>query len=134
MLDRPVGAGWATPLGLAGLSLWGWLGYPFGAGWAIPLGVRSGIRAHLHGLPEGLEGVFGGGDEFVGEEVGEFLFFDFSENGGVVDLLGVVEFATAGVAGGVEVADEVFVLAEAADEVAVHDGDVVEIEEEFDVG
>src|SRR5262245_30376433 len=51
----------------------------------------------------------------------------------VGDLLLVVELAAAGVARGVDVADVVLVLADAADHVAVHDLNVVDVEQELQV-
>ena len=85
-------------------------------------------------MAEGGYGVVPGGDELLGDVAFVAGFDDLAEDGGVVDFLGVIEFGAAGVAGGVVVADELVVLADAADDVAVHDGDVVDVEEEFEVG
>ena len=54
--------------------------------------------------------------------------------GGIVDLLLVVEFAPAGVSGGVDVADVVVMLADPADDVAVHDLHVIDVEQQFQAG
>ena len=52
----------------------------------------------------------------------------------VIDLLGVVEFSAARVARCVIVPDILFVLPNASNDIAVHDLDVVDVEEEFHVG
>src|SRR5262249_57262615 len=74
--------------------------------------------AEGHGLPQSVERV-AGGDELLADMA---LVADLDErlhDRPVVDLLLVVELAPAGVAGRVDVRDEVLVLAEAAGYVAV---------------
>lgn len=55
-------------------------------------------------------------------------------DGGVVDLLVLVELAAAGISSSVNVADVVLVETQTANDVAVHDADVVDVEEQFEVG
>ena len=88
---------------------------------------------HHCGVAEGEDGVAPGGDEFVG---GEVVVADFEEglhDGGVVDLLVLVELAATGIAGGVDVADVFFVNAQAADDVAIHDADVVDVKKQLEI-
>jgi hypothetical protein len=49
----------------------------------------------------------------------------------VVDFLGVVQLAAAGVAGRVHVADDVAILLDASQQVAVHDLHVIDVEEQL---
>jgi len=55
-------------------------------------------------------------------------------NGPVVDLLFVIQFAPAGVARGVDMAQVVLVLADASDDIAVHDLHVVDVEQQLEPG
>lgn len=71
-------------------------------------------------------------DEFLPDEALVAHLDDRFHDWAVVDLLRVVDFVAAGVAGGVDVADVVLVLTEAADHVAVHDLDVVDVKEDFE--
>lgn len=97
------------------------------------MGAGSDI-ADPGGVAEG-EGAIGpGGNEFLGDVAGVAEIEEGAEDGGVVDLLGGVEFGAAGDAGGVDMADEVPKLAHPADDIAVHDLDVVDVEEEFHPG
>src|ERR1041385_5270103 len=56
-----------------------------------------------------------------------------AHHAGEVDLLRVIELAAAGNAGHMNVPDPLGVAADAADDVAVHDGDVVDIEQQLGV-
>ncbi len=98
------------------------------------LGDQASNITHHRGVSQGEDGVGPGGDEFVGDVVVVADLLEGLHDGGVVDFLVLVELAAAGIAGGVDVADGVFVEAEAADEIAVHDADVVDVKEELEVG
>lgn len=52
----------------------------------------------------------------------------------VINLLVFVQFAATRIAGSVDVADVILVHAQTADDVAVHDADVVDIEEQLEIG
>ena len=60
-------------------------------------------------------------------------FQDCLKNRSILDFLRVIDFATAGVASGVVVGDVVFEPMNPADDVAVHDGDMINIEKQFKV-
>ena len=57
-----------------------------------------------------------------------------SDDGGVIEFLGMVDFVAAGVAAGVVVAEVLVKIADGADDVAFHDLHVVDVVEEFEVG
>ena len=54
--------------------------------------------------------------------------------GGVLDFLLVVELAAAGIAGGVDVPQDVFRFFQPANEIAVHDLHVVHVEQQLHAG
>src|SRR5436305_1291486 len=54
-----------------------------------------------------------------------------AHDGGVLDLLPLVQLAATGVAGRVDVADDVTVLLDAADHVAVHDLNMIDVKKKF---
>src|SRR5688572_28538210 len=83
------------------------------------------------GVAEGGGAVGPGGEEFLGDEAGEAGIENGAHDRGVVDLLVFVEFAAAGNTGGMVMADEVLVFAEAADDIAVHDLNVIDVEEQL---
>lgn len=67
----------------------------------------------------------------------EVVVADFEQrlhDGGVVDLLVLVELAAARIAGCVDVTDVVLMETQAANDVAVHDADVVNVEEQLEIG
>lgn len=104
-----------------------------------PLGLKISGRllvagAEVDGGGEELEGVGGGGDVFLADESIEACVGDGFGDGGVVELLGGIEFISAGDACGVVVADVLMVLADGADDVSLHDLHVVDVVEELEVG
>lgn len=88
---------------------------------------------HHRRVAEGEDGIVPGGDEFVGDEVVVTDFQHGLHHGGIVDLLVLVQLAAAGIARRVQVADVVLVEAQAADDVAVHDAHVVDVEQQLEV-
>src|SRR6185436_17480575 len=74
------------------------------------------------------------GDELLGEVAGEALVRDGLADGGVLELLGLVELVAAGDAAGVVVADVLEVVGDRADHVALHDLHVVDVVEELEAG
>lgn len=101
-------------------------------------GWSASVRTHLHithhrRVTQGEDGIVPGGDELVGDEVVVTDFEDGLHDGGVVDLLMLVELAAAWISCGVDVADVVLVNAQAANDIAVHDADVVDVEEQLEV-
>ena len=58
----------------------------------------------------------------------------FCANGGVMDFLQVVQLGSAGVACGVDVADNIFTFFEPAQDVTVHDLHMVNIEQQLEAG
>src|SRR5207245_5735742 len=88
--------------------------------------------AECHGLPQPVERV-AGGDELLPDVALVTNLQERLHDRLVADLLLVVELAATGVAGRVDVADIVPVLADAADDVAVHGLDVVDVEEELEI-
>ncbi len=89
--------------------------------------------AHFGGVPEGGGFVVPVGDELLRYEVVEACGENGAHYRGVVNFLRVVEFAAAGVAGGVVVADVFLVFADVADDVAVHDLHVINVEQQLEV-
>ena len=94
-------------------------------------------RSHVangDGLAEAFHGV-AGGDEFVADVS---LVVDIDEglhDCGVIEFLARIHFAAARDAGGVDVADEAgAVFVNAGNEIAVHDLDVIDVEEQLHVG
>lgn len=85
----------------------------------------------MDGGAEGGDGVWAFGDEFLADEALVAAFCDGAHDGRVVDFLVVVEFVTAGISCGVDVADEGCAFLVPADDIAVHDLDVVDVEEHF---
>lgn len=77
---------------------------------------------------QGLVGI-AGRDILVTDEAGVTDINEGLHGGAEVDFLRIVEFATTGSSGGVHVAEEMTVGADAANEVSIHDLRVVEIEE-----
>lgn len=75
-----------------------------------------------------------GGDEFVSDEVVVADFEQRLHDGGVVDLLVLVELAAARISSSVNVADVILVNAQAANDVAIHDANMVDVEEQLEVG
>ena len=70
-------------------------------------------------------------DELLGDVPGVAGLQDRVHHRGIVDLLSAVELASARNSRRVVVTDEVFVLADAANHVPVHDLDVVDVEQEL---
>jgi hypothetical protein len=62
---------------------------------------------------------FACGNEFLADVPGIFDLHQFSHNRPILDLLGIIQLATAGVARGRDVADDVLGLFDPADHVAV---------------
>src|ERR1700694_4136677 len=89
--------------------------------------------AEVGGLAEGSERV-AGGDEFVGDVAAEVCSGDASHNAYPLDFLGVVEFAAAGHAAGVEVGDPIDIFLDGTDQVTFHDLHVIDVVEQFDAG
>src|SRR3954451_6724970 len=82
--------------------------------------------ADLEGLFERLDRVVGG-REFVGEIAVEARRDDCAGDGGVVELLRVVDFVAAGDAGCVEVGQVFLIFLNGSDDVAFHDLHVVDV-------
>ena len=101
---------------------------------AKAIGGRPLDIAEADGGGEGGDFVVAAGDEFLPDKAGVAAFGDGAHEGRVVDFLLVVEFTAAGIAGGVEVADEFRAALKMAQEIAVHDLDVVKVEEDFHAG
>ena len=72
------------------------------------------------------------GPEFVAEVEIIAGTSNGATDAGVVEFLAIIQVATVGVAGGVEVADPFDVLADGADDIAFHDLHVVDVIEQFD--
>ena len=94
------------------------------------------VRLHVaqrHGLPQALQGV-AGGDEFLADVP---LIADFEQrlhDWRIVDFLLLIELTAARVAGCVHMRDVVTVLAKARNDIAVHDLNVIDVEEQLQIG
>ena len=75
-----------------------------------------------------------GRDPFVPNVAGVVDFEESLHEAAVVDFLVIAYFTTAGVSGDLDVANEFVMLLDPADEITVHDLDVVGIEEDFEAG
>ena len=96
----------------------------------------TSIRLHVaqfHGMLERRGRVFPGGNEFLRHIALESCFQDHLHDMRILNLLSVIQFRSARTTGCVIVSDELLVLANSADDVAVHDLHVVDIEEQFQV-
>ena len=85
------------------------------------------------GFAEAFERVTGG-DPFVPDVAGVVDFEESLHEAAVVDFLVIANLATSRVSGDLDVANEFVMLLDSADEITVHDLDVVGIEEDFEVG
>ena len=56
------------------------------------------------------------------------------EDGWIIDFLGIVEFASPRIARRMVVTDVVFVFPDASDDVSVHDRDMIDVEQQFEIG
>ncbi len=84
-------------------------------------------------MAQGEDGVIPGGDELLGDVAFVTGFEDLTHDGWVVDFLSVVDFCPARISCGVVMRYVLVIVADAPDDVAVHDRDVVDIEEQFEV-
>ena len=89
--------------------------------------------AHFGGVPEGSHLVVPVGNELLRNEAIKAGGENGAHHGRVVDLLRVVEFASAGVTGGMVVTDVFLVFADVADDVAVHDLHMINVEQQLEV-
>lgn len=74
------------------------------------------------------------GQKFLCDEACVSGSEDSRHDSGVVDFLQLIKFFSAWVAGGVVVCNELVILFDSADDIAVHDLDVVDIEQQPEVG
>src|SRR5690606_14625132 len=91
---------------------------------------RPSHRARLDGLAQ-CGGGFARGDELVRDEAREAEVRDGGGDRAVVQLLRAVQLVAAGHAGGVEMRDVLAVVADGADDVALHDLHVVDVVEQL---
>jgi len=70
-------------------------------------------------------------DEFLADVACVIDFHQLTHDGGIIDFLTFVEFASAWIAGRVDVANDVAVLFDSPQNIAVHDLHVVYVEKQF---
>src|SRR5580700_12245996 len=94
----------------------------------------SQTRSHVaqrHGLPQSRQWV-SSRNELLTYETGVFQFEQLSHDRRIVDLLRIVEFRPARIPGRVNVANDILALFQSPDHVAVHDLNVINVEEQLD--
>lgn len=93
--------------------------------------VESLNVADGNGFAEAFERV-AGGDPFVSDVAVVVDFKEGFHEAPVIDFLGVANLAPTGVAGDLDMADEFVMLLDPGDEIAVHDLNMVGIEEDLE--
>ncbi len=69
----------------------------------------------------------------MGDETVETGLSDRLGNGWIIDLLGMVDFVSTGVASGVVVSEVLMVVLDRADDISLHDLHVVDVIEQFEM-
>ncbi len=108
-------------------------------GWQRPRGsCRSFEEGELdvterHGVAERIDLVWPRRNELLSDIAFIAGLQDCSHDGRIIDLLVLIDFASARTAGGVVMTDDIFESMQATDDISVHDLNVVDIEEKLHV-
>lgn len=97
--------------------------------------ASSGSNITNHGrMPQREDRIIPGGDEFMGDKVMIADLLHRFHHRRVVNLLGIIQLTATGIASRMQVADVVSMQSQTTNDVSIHDADVVDVEQQLEVG